>query len=153
MRNAALRDLAVATERAGQADQLRESLNVTGAARDTAERELAALRADAAARTEGFEAQIKALNEARGAALIQFSDTAGKLLAEAQKTMIERADQRFAQAHEKSEASLKTLLQPVETTLKRYEEGLGRVEKERVDSYAALREGGRAGAYRAGPGA
>jgi DNA recombination protein RmuC len=140
MRNAALRDLAVATERAGQADDLRARLDTTGAARDIAERELAALRADAAARTEGFEAQIKALGEAREQLSIQFSDTAGKLLAEAQKVMIERADQRFAQAHEKSEASLKTLLQPVETTLKRYEEGLGRVEKERVDSYAALRE-------------
>ncbi len=140
MRNAALRDLAVATERAGQADDLRARLDVIGAARDSAERDLAALRADAAARSEGFEAQLKALNEAREQLSIQFSDTAGKLLAEAQKTMIERADQRFAQAHEKSEASLKTLLQPVETTLKRYEEGLGRVEKERVDSYAALRE-------------
>jgi DNA recombination protein RmuC len=140
MRNAALRDLAVATERAGQADALREQLIVTGAARDTAERDLAALRADAAARAEGFEAQIKALGEAREQLSTQFSDTAGKLLAEAQKAMIERADQRFAQAHEKSEASLKTLLQPVETTLKRYEDGLKHVEKERVDSYAALRE-------------
>jgi DNA recombination protein RmuC len=35
---------------------------------------------------------------------------------------------------------LKALLNPVETTLKRYEEGLQRVEKERVDSYAGLRE-------------
>jgi len=140
MRNAALRDLAVATERAGQADGLREKLALTESARDIAERQLAALRADAAARTEGLEAQIKALNEAREQLSIQFSDTAGKLLAEAQKTMIERADQRFAQAHEKSEASLKTLLQPVETTLRRYEDGLKLVEKERVDSYAALRE-------------
>jgi len=140
MRNAALRDLAVATERAGQADDLRARLDVTAAARDNAERDLAALRADAAARSEGFEAQIKALNEAREQLSTQFSDTAGKLLAEAQKAMIERADQRFAQAHEKSEASLKTLLQPVETTLKRYEDGLKHVEKERVDTYAALRE-------------
>ncbi|MDB5692551.1 MAG: recombination protein RmuC, partial [Alphaproteobacteria bacterium] len=44
------------------------------------------------------------------------------------------------QASEKSEAQLKTLLQPVEATLKRYEEGLSKVEKERVDSYAGLRE-------------
>ncbi len=32
------------------------------------------------------------------------------------------------------------MLQPVEATLKRYEEGLQRVEKERVDHYAGLRE-------------
>jgi DNA recombination protein RmuC len=35
---------------------------------------------------------------------------------------------------------LKALLQPVEATLKRYEDGLKAVEKERVDQYAGLRE-------------
>ena len=42
--------------------------------------------------------------------------------------------------NEKGEAQLKTLLQPVETTLKRYEEGLQRVEKDRIGSYNELRE-------------
>lgn len=140
MRNAALRDLAVAGERAEQAEALRIKLEVSDAARDAAQRDLAALRADAAARAEGFAAQIKALQEAREQLSAQFSETAGKLLGEAQKALVERAEQRFGQAHEKSEASLKALLAPVETTLKRYEDGLGRVEKERVDSYAALRE-------------
>src|SRR3546814_6037971 len=46
----------------------------------------------------------------------------------------------FHQAGEKSEAQLKALLQPVESTLKQYQEGLQRVEKDRVDSYAGLRE-------------
>jgi len=140
MRGVALRDLAVAIDRAEQADALRAKLEETDEALDDAERMLAAIRADQAARTEGYEAQIKALNEAREQLSAQFSETAGKLLSEAQRVLIERADQRFHQAHEKSEASLKALLQPVETTLKRYEEGLGKVEKERVDSYAALRE-------------
>ena len=36
--------------------------------------------------------------------------------------------------------ALYALLSPVQETLKRYEEGLTRVEKERVDSYAGLRE-------------
>jgi len=140
MRSAALRDLAVATERAEQADRLRAALEATDQARDAAERELAALRADHAARSETFAAQIESLQEARAQLSAQFSETAGKILGEAQRALIERADHRFNQAHEKSEASLKALLQPVETTLKRYEEGLGRVEKERVDSYAGLRE-------------
>jgi len=140
MRGAALRDLAVATERAGQADALREKLEQTDRALDAAERDLAAQRADHAARSEAFAAQLKSLQEAREQLSAQFSETAGKLLGEAQRALIERADHRFNQAHEKSEASLKALLQPVEATLKRYEEGLGRVEKERVDSYAGLRE-------------
>ncbi|MCW2350528.1 DNA recombination protein RmuC [Sphingobium sp. B12D2B] len=140
MRNAALRDLAVAASRAEETDLLRAKLEDTDRARDEAERMLAAVQADQKARMEGFEAQIRALGEAREQLSAQFSETAGKLLNEAQRMLIERADQRFHQAHEKSEASLKALLQPVETTLKRYEEGLGKVEKERVDSYAALRE-------------
>lgn len=140
MRNAALRDLAVAVERAGQADALGARLEAVSLARDSAERDLAGLRADAAARAEGFALQIKGLQEAREQLSAQFAEIAGKMLGEAQRALVERNDQRMAQAHEKSEASLKTLLQPVETTLRRYEEGLGRVEKERVDSYAALRE-------------
>lgn len=140
MRNAALRDLAVAVEKSGQVDDLRTKLELTAVARDQAERNLAAMRADQAARAEAFAAQINELKSAREQLSAQFSETAGKLLSEAQRALIERADQRFAQAHDKSEASLKSLLAPVETTLKRYEEGLGRVEKERVDSYAALRE-------------
>ncbi len=62
------------------------------------------------------------------------------MLGEAQKQFLDRADARFAQASEKSDAQLKALLQPVEATLKRYEEGLTKVEKERVGSYEALRE-------------
>jgi DNA recombination protein RmuC len=140
MRNEALREMAVFKERAEQAEALGARLAASEAARGSAERDLAALRADAAARTEGFAAQIRALQEAREQLSAQFSETAGKLLGEAQKALVERAEQRFGQAHEKSEASLKALLQPVETTLKRYEDGLKHVEKERVDSYAALRE-------------
>src|SRR3546814_14191784 len=59
---------------------------------------------------------------------------------DAQGQFLKRADGRFHQAGEKSEAQLKALLQPVESTLKQYQEGLQRVEKDRVDSYAGLRE-------------
>ncbi|HEY1125857.1 MAG TPA: DNA recombination protein RmuC, partial [Sphingobium sp.] len=140
MRNAALRDLAVATDRAGQADDLRARLEATEAARASVNLELAAHKAEAAARAESYEAQIRTINEAREALSLQFSSTANKLLAEAEKRLTEQSGAQMRQAHEKSEASLKALLQPVESTLKRYEEGLKGVEKERVDSYAALRE-------------
>ncbi|MBO9711802.1 MAG: DNA recombination protein RmuC [Sphingomonas sp.] len=70
----------------------------------------------------------------------RFADLANRVLGDAQRNFLERADQRFHQAGEKSEAQLKALLQPVEATLKRYQEGLNLVEKERVGSYQALRE-------------
>jgi DNA recombination protein RmuC len=140
MRNAALRDLAVEKERADQAGTLREQVGQLTAERDQAERELLAMRADHKARTESFEAQIAALTQAREQMSAQFSEIGGKLLGEAQRAFLDRADQRLAQAQEKSESQIKALLTPVETTLKRYEEGLGRVEKERAESYAGLRE-------------
>ncbi|KMS62650.1 DNA recombination protein RmuC [Sphingobium baderi] len=127
-------------ERVAQAAALEQRLDAAREARETAARQLAALQSDAQARAEAFEAQIVALKEAKEQLSAQFSEIGGKLLHQAQNQFLERADQRLTQAHEKSEAQLKSLLTPVETTLKRYEEGLARVEKERVGSYAELRE-------------
>src|SRR5687768_17504863 len=127
---------AIAEERGKQCDALRVSLSEVGRERDEAVRELSGLQADA----RNFEARIKELMEAKEALSAQFHEVGAKLLSEAQKQFLERADARFNQASEKSEAQLKTLLQPVEATLKRYEEGLSKVEKERVGSYEALKE-------------
>jgi DNA recombination protein RmuC len=150
-RNGAIAELAAAqervaaaarleAERVAQAAVLEQRLDAAREARETAARQLAALQSDAQARAEAFEAQIMALKEAKEQLSAQFSEIGGKLLHQAQNQFLERADQRLTQAHEKSEAQLKSLLTPVETTLKRYEEGLARVEKERVGSYAELRE-------------
>ncbi len=127
---------ALAEERGRAADQLRADLGKAAVERDTALRDLAGLQADA----RNFEARIKELLEAKEALAAQFNEIGSKLLGEAQKQFLERADARFNQASEKSEQQLKALLQPVETTLKRYEEGLKAVEKDRVDQYAGLRE-------------
>lgn len=161
-RNGAIAELAVEQERVHQsathiarletaqlaADQRLEALQAAAAQRiesiqaerEAALRELAGLKSDTQARTQAFEQQIAALRDAKEQLSAQFSEIGGKLLESAQTQFLTRADQRFAQANEKSEAQLKTLLNPVETTLKRYEEGLARVEKDRVGSYAELRE-------------
>lgn len=127
---------AAADERAKAAELLRMTLSEVTAERDSAQRQLAEMQADA----RNFEARMKELREAKEALSAQFNEIGTKLLTDAQKQFLERADARFHQASEKSEAQLKTLLQPVEATLKRYEEGLTKVEKERVGSYEALRE-------------
>lgn len=161
-RNAAIAELAVEQERVAQAatqiarletglitsDQRIDAMQAAAtqrieqvqAEREAALRELAALKSDAQARAQAFEQQIVALTQAKEQLSAQFSEIGGRLLHQAQNQFLERADQRFAQANEKSEAQLRTLLNPVETTLKRYEEGLARVEKDRVGSYAELRE-------------
>nr|MBA4771208.1 DNA recombination protein RmuC [Sphingobium sp.] len=150
-RNAAIAELAVEQERvaqagaqlarleSAQADAARH-LDQVRAEREAALRDLAALQSDIQARTQAFDAQIAALKDAKEQLSAQFSEIGGRLLESAQAQFLTRADQRFAQANEKSEAQLKSLLNPVETTLKRYEEGLARVEKDRVGSYAELRE-------------
>jgi DNA recombination protein RmuC len=102
--------------------------------------ELAGLKSAAQEREKAFEARLTELKEAKDALSAQFSEIGGKLLSEAQKAFLERADARFEQAGEKNEAKLKTLLQPVEATLKRYEQSLGEIEKARNASYGELKE-------------
>jgi len=127
---------ALAEERGRSAELLRMTLTEVTNERDAAQREVSALQADA----RNFDSRMQELREAKDLLAAQFSEIGSKLLGEAQKQFLERADARFDQAGEKSREQLKTLLQPVEATLKRYEEGLTKVEKERVGSYEALRE-------------
>lgn len=125
---------------AAEVPQLRAQLGEVTNVRDAALRDLAVERGAMGERAQAFEARLTELREAKEALSAQFSEVGAKLLGDAQKAFLERADQRFAQAGEKSDAQLKALLSPVETTLKRYEEGLAKVEKERVGSYEALKE-------------
>lgn len=137
--NSALRDLAVEKERADQAAELRARLDTALAEREGARTRLAALEADARARNESFAAQLKSLTEAKEQLSAQFSEIGGKLLGEAQKNFLERADQRFSQQHEKSEAQLKTLLQPVNDTIKLYDRKISQIEQQRTEAYGELK--------------
>ena len=102
--------------------------------------ELAALKAAQEERDKSHEQRLKELVEAKDALSAQFSEIGGKLLTEAQKAFLERADARFEQAGEKNEQKLKNLLQPVEATLQRYERSLGEIEKARNASYGELKQ-------------
>ena len=138
-RNGALQELVVAQDRAAQAGVLAQRLEDERAARGLAERELAALRSEAQARAEAFEAQIVALKDAKEQLSAQFSEIGGKLLHQAQSHFLERADQRLAQAHEKSEAQLKQLLHPVNETIQRYDQKISQIEQQRTEAYGILR--------------
>jgi DNA recombination protein RmuC len=124
-------------------ESLRSQLDAVSAERDAsrqAVQELAALKAAQVEREKAFESRMAELREAKDALSAQFSEIGGKLLSEAQKAFLERADERFNQAGEKNEAKLKNLLQPVEATLQRYEKSLGEIEKARNASYGELKE-------------
>lgn len=131
----AISDLAVASERVRDMPELRDALELTTQERDTARLELMQLRTQAKA----FEDRLAEFKAAREAMVGQFRETAQTMLGEAQAAFLKRADERFGEAGTANEAKLKALLAPVETTLKRYEEGLQQVERQRIDSYADLR--------------
>ncbi|TPG21573.1 DNA recombination protein RmuC [Sphingomonas koreensis] len=131
----AITDLAGAEERARALDQLRAELITIRDDRDAARTELATLRADARA----FEARIAEMKAVREAMTAEFSNVSSKLLTEAQKAFLDRAEARFKQSEETSGQGLKALLQPVTERLQRYEEGVAKVEKERRDAFGDLK--------------
>ncbi|MBH9537685.1 DNA recombination protein RmuC [Novosphingopyxis sp. YJ-S2-01] len=124
--------------------------------RDRAENdrsELASLKSGQEERNRAYEARIAELREvkelsekalaaaneeARKALSAQFSEIGGKLLGEAQKNFLERADQRFHQQGERNEEKIRQLLAPVGERLKSYEEQVGKIEKERTEAYGTL---------------
>jgi DNA recombination protein RmuC len=127
---------AAAEEQAKNAELLRMTLTEVTGERDEALRKVVELQADA----RNFDARMQEMLAAKETLTAQFHEVGAKLLGEAQRQFLERADARFTQAGESNEAKLKALLQPVEATLKRYEENLSQVEKERVGSYSALQK-------------
>ncbi len=130
---AASRGAADGSERAGQLQKL---LDAVTAERDEAMRGKASLEAD----VRNFDARMADLQKSRDQLVVQFREIGDQLLDKAHKDFLAKADDRMAKADKEQSTKLQSLLQPVEATLKRYEEGLRRVEKERVDHYAGLRE-------------
>ena len=101
--------------------------------------DLAAARAAEVERDKAFETRLVELKEAKEALSAQFSEIGGKLLNEAQKVFLERADQRFKESEATSGQKLSELLQPVSERLKRYEEGVAKVEADRRDAFGDLK--------------
>lgn len=138
-RNDAMRDAASLRaqneERAGLADRLHAELAAIRTDRDAARAEIAGLRAQA----EAFEARLVELREAKEVLSAQFGEVANRLLSDAQKAFLERADARFRQSEESAGQNLKALLQPVNERLARYEEGVAKVEAERRDAFGDLK--------------
>lgn len=132
-RDAARRDLAGERVVAARVPDLESALASARTRAEMLAAEKAAYERGEAERAQAHAAQLAQLDA-------RFQDLAGKALGDAQRQFLERADQRFMQAGEKSEAQLKALLQPVEQTLKQYDEKLGAIEKARVDSYGGLKE-------------
>jgi DNA recombination protein RmuC len=131
---AAIADLALASERAKDVGNLRGEVEALRRELEMERLEHAGLKATAAA----FEERLSEFKEAREAMTAQFRETAQVMLDGAQRSFLERANERFHQAGETNEMKLKALLGPVEQTLKRYEQNVSKVEGERKEAYGNL---------------
>lgn len=118
-----------------RAEQLQKLLDAVTAERDEAMLARAALEADA----RNFDARMSEIREAKEALSAQFSEIGNKLLGEAQEAFLKRADQRFKESETTSGQKLSELLQPVSERLKRYEEGVAKVEADRRDAFGDLK--------------
>jgi DNA recombination protein RmuC len=134
----AIADLAGAEERARRAAALQAELDVVRSEREAARIEVQALKAGADAHAAAFEARLTELRDAKDALSRQFGEVGAKLLGDAQKAFLERADARFRQSEETAGQGIKALLQPVSERLQRYEEGVAKVEAERRDAFGTL---------------
>ncbi len=124
-------------------DAARGELAETGRRLSELQSEYRVLEATQAEWKRGQEeklAELRAFNEqARQQLAEQFSSVGNKLLGEAQKQFLERADQRFEQASEKSNERIQGLLKPVNERLSAYEESVRKIENERRESYGDLK--------------
>jgi DNA recombination protein RmuC len=91
-------------------------------------------------RQRAHEAQLAQLGEFEVKLEKRFGELAGKAVEGAHDSFLKRAEEKFGHAGQQNVEKLRNLLQPVEATLKRYEEGLKEVEKDRVGTYESLRE-------------
>jgi DNA recombination protein RmuC len=105
----------------GERDARESDFKAAAADLARAQIELATLKAE----TTGLEAR--------------FAELATRALGEAQKSFLERADDRFRQSEAAAGQNLKALLQPVSERLQRYEEGVAKVEAERRDAFGELK--------------
>lgn len=96
--------------------------------------ELATLKANAT----NFEEQKAGLLTAQESLKTEFQAAGAKILAQAQETLLARAQERFSQSEEKSAERLKSLLAPVDQRLKAYEEQVTTLEKQRVEGFSQL---------------
>lgn len=99
----------------------------------------AAFERGQAERERAFAQQLAQVKELEAKLENRFTELAGKAVETAHDSFLKRAGEKLDHERKEHQAKLQNLLQPVEATLKRYEEGLQRVEAERKDSYGELR--------------
>jgi DNA recombination protein RmuC len=125
-------------ERAAQADGLLLRLDAVQAERADLAQRLAALESASAEREKAFAEQKAALLAAQESLKKEFENAGSRVLEQAQKAFLERAEARFRQSEEAGEQKIKALLSPVGEKLASYEKQVAELETKRSDAFAGL---------------
>lgn len=128
-------DLAAARERVSAMTRDRE--HAIDALRERHEVELRA----AVSAARDYEAQLeRRLNEMREAFRTAIESTAGKAMQNSSKEILELAKTAFTAEQAAARAAIDAKVQPIAQTLKKTEETIGEIERERHRAYAGLAE-------------
>jgi DNA recombination protein RmuC len=125
-------------ERALQADGLLARLDSVQTERAALAEKLAALESASAEREKAFAEQKATLLAAQDSLKKEFENAGSRVLEQAQKAFLERADARFRQSEEAGEAKIKALLSPVGEKLASYERQVAELETKRTDAFGQL---------------
>ena len=125
-------------ERVGQADGLMARLDSVQADRAQLAERLAALESASAEREKAFAEQKATLLAAQDSLKKEFENAGSRVLEQAQKAFLERAEARFRQSEETGEAKIKALLSPVGEKLANYERQVADLEAKRSDAFGQL---------------
>lgn len=125
-------------ERVGQADGLMARLDSVLAERAGLAEKLAALESASAEREKAFAEQKATLLAAQDSLKKEFENAGSRVLEQAQKAFLERADARFRQSEEAGEAKIAALLSPVGEKLASYERQVADLEAKRTDAFGQL---------------
>lgn len=138
--NEAVVNLAAESQKSARLAEVENSLASEREAAAALRAEVSAFRRGEAERERAHEAQLAQLKELESKLEARFGELASKAVEGAHDTFLKRAEEKFGHAGQQNVEKLKSLLQPVEATLKRYEENLTRVEADRANSYGELKQ-------------
>ena len=131
-------EVASLKERAGQVDGLLVRLDAALAGRAQLAEKLAALESASEEREKAFAEQRAGLLSAQESLKKEFENAGNRVLEQAQKAFLDRAEARFRQSEETGEAKIKALLSPVGEKLASYERQVAELEAKRTDAFGQL---------------
>ena len=129
------RDYAVAQEENKRMHEIKSLLEAVTAERDEAMQKNAAYEAD----KRNVDERIRDLESTKDKLVAQFREVGDLMLDKAHRDFLEKAQSRFKEADQQSEAKLTQLVGPLKELLKAQADKIADVEKQRVGHYEGLK--------------